>query len=163
MKYLVALVVLIALWFATPAESNDTEKPHVAYVRHFLRNYPQRLEKALEVMPLLEKYSALYDFDPIVPAVIISCESSWKPKVSGTIGETGLMQVHGVCAKGKDLSTVDGMLEAGIECMSMARDACDGSLREMMTMYMSGSCHARTQRTRRVVTRRLHIIGRWQE
>lgn len=145
------------------AESKDREPRHHAYVKHFLRIYPERLERALEFMPTIEKYSAIHGFDPIVPTVMISCESAWKPGASGTVGEQGLLQVHGVCAKGYDLKTTDGQIEAGIACLAMARDACDGTLKQSITMYMSGSCEARTQRTKIVVERRVRIIQRIRE
>lgn len=165
MRYLVTLLLFTALWFATPpVESVEpAEEPHVAYLKHFLRNYPGRLRTALEVLPLVEMYSGVYGFDPLVPAVIISCESSWKTDVTGSVGERGLMQVHGKCAKGHDLTTPTGQLEAGMTCLSMSRSLCDGSLTQTITKYMSNSCRARTKRTKRVVARRVRIIKYWRE
>ena len=161
MKYLIVLLLFIAGWFATaPAESG--EKPHVAYLEHFLQLYPKRLDNAMKVMPTVESHAKKYGFEPIVPTVIISCESAWKSGVSGTVGELGLMQVHGFCARKRDLSTPRGQVEAGMACLAMARDACDGSLTQTITMYMSGSCRARTARTKRVVARRVRIIERWK-
>ena len=164
MKYLLILLLFIGLWFATvPVESAEAEdEPHVAYVKHFLRLYEPRLKQALTVMPLVEIHSGVYGFDPIVPTVIISCESAWKPGASGTVGELGLMQVHGRCAKGYDLSEPDGQIEAGIACLAMSRDLCDGSLTQTITKYMSGSCKARTKHTKKVVARRVRIINKWR-
>jgi hypothetical protein len=164
MRYLVILLIFVAAWFSTvPAESAEQNDPaHIAYVKHFLRLYESRLEMALEVMPIVEANAGVYGFDPIVPAVIISCESAWKPGASGTIGELGLMQVHGRCAKGYDLKTVDGQVEAGMACLAMSRSLCDGSLTQTITKYMSNSCTARTPRTKRVVARRVAIINKWR-
>jgi hypothetical protein len=164
MRQLFIFIMTILIWFLTmPAESQEREPRHHAYVKHFLRIYPHRLEKAMAYMPMIEKHSAIHGFDPLVPTVMISCESAWKSGASGTIGEQGLLQVHGVCAKGHNLKTVDGQIEAGIACMAMARDACDGTLKQTITMYMSGRCEARTQRTKIVVERRVRIIQRIRE
>jgi soluble lytic murein transglycosylase-like protein len=161
MKYLIVLLIFIAGWFATePAES--MENPHIAYVEHFLRLYPKRLENARTVLPIVESTAVKHGFDPLIPAVIISCESAWKSGASGSVGELGLMQVHGRCARKQDLSTPKGQIAAGMACLAMARDACDGSLTQTITMYMSGSCRARTERTKRVVARRVRIIERWR-
>lgn len=163
MRYLIILLIIIAAWFATPAVESADDSPHVAYIKHFLRHYPDRRANALATVPTMEAYAAQYGFPAIVPAVIIACESAWRPGVSGTVGEVGVMQVHGRCARGYDLNTMDGQMEAGIACLAMARDACDGSLRQAMTMYMSGSCRPRTDRTRKVVARRLWIIDKWSK
>lgn len=164
MKYFIALILFIGAWFASPpTESSLIDEPHIAYVKDFLRLYPQRRKQALRVMPLVEAYSGQYGFEPIVPAVIISCESAWKPEAfNAGRGEFGLMQTHGICARGFNLGTVDGQLESGISCLAMARDCCDGSLKQAMTMYLSGRCKARTPRTKKVVARRLRIIEKWR-
>lgn len=163
MRYLIALLIFIAGWFVTePTDARQVAIPHIEYINHFLRNYPKRRAKALEIMPTLEAISLQYGFDPIIPTVIIACESAWKQSACGEIGEIGLMQVHGRCAKGFDLSTIDGQLESGMTCLDMSRGLCDGSLTQTMTMYMSGRCHARTERTKRVVARRVRIIEKWR-
>jgi len=164
MKYLIVLLFFIALWFVSPpSESMEQDTPHIAYIKHFLRLYPQRQRDALGAVPLVEKYSGIYGFDPLIPTVVISCESAWKSSAfNPENGEFGLMQVHGTCAKGFNLSTVEGQLESGIKCLAMARDACDGSLEQTMTAYMSGHCRWGTEKTKSVVMRRVRIINKWR-
>lgn len=140
----------------------DEYNGHIEYVTSFLHLYPERLERALELMPTVEGYSAIHAFDPIVPVVVISCESAWHTDRPGAIGEIGLMQVHGACAHGYDLTVPEQQIQAGIACLAKARDACDGSLRQTLTMYQSGSCKARTARTKRRIGYRMRIIEEWK-
>jgi len=164
MKYLIILLFFIALWFVSPPGNTvERDTPHIAYIKHFLRLYDTRRERALEVVPTLEKYSSIYGFDPLIPTVVISCESAWKSSAfNPENGEFGLMQVHGLCAKGYNLATIDGQLESGIACLAMSRDACDGSLKQTITMFMSGKCKSGSERTKAVVARRVRIIEKWR-
>lgn len=154
----------IALLFDRFALTQESTQPHIEYVRYFLAAYPARMERALALMPVVEGYSAIHEIDPLIPSVVISCESSWKSK-SKNGRDTGLMQVRkgGVCSRGFDLSVPEQQIAAGIACLASARDACDGSLRQMLTMYQSGSCTARTPTTRRRITNRIRIIERWSK
>lgn len=137
---------------------------HVAYIEHFLSNYPTRTKKALELVSTIEKYSSQYNINPVVVVVTMAMESSFKMRCVGFAkNEVGLMQVHGVCATGHNLDSADGQIHAGIACLAMARDACDGSVKQMLTMYASGSCKPRTKRTAALIKRRLRIIERWSE
>lgn len=155
------MACILMLWCRFGASSN-MEAPHIAYTKHFLQNYPRKLEKALGLMPVIEGNAALNALDPLVVVVVIALESSWMTRAyNPDKGEVGLMQVHGVCARGEDLSTPEGQIAAGARCLAMARDACDGSLRQMLTMYQSGSCKARTERTKTLINRRLRIIEKW--
>lgn len=168
--HIIIFLLFIAAWFATPAGGQDdtTDAPHIAYTKHFLRNYPKRLERALGLMPVVEGYSAINAVPTIVVAVIISVESSWQANAEGELDangkyDFGLMQVRkgGVCAKGHDLSTPRGQIAAGTACLAAAYEACDGSLKQALTMYQSGSCVARTERTKQRIARRMRIIEKW--
>jgi hypothetical protein len=146
--------------FAISLRSDN--RPHVEYLEHFLQHYPKRLARAMQYIPTVEGHSAIHAIDPIIPVVVISCESAWKTNATGAIGERGLMQVHGACARGYDLYVPEQQIAAGIACLARARDECDGSLRQTLTMYQSGSCTARTKRTHRRINHRLAIIERWK-
>ena len=154
------LIVGLMVALAIPGQTAE-DAPHIAYTKHFLRNYPKRLERALELMPMVEGYSAINSVPTLAVAVLISVESSWKTGAQGDIGEHGLMQVHGQCAKGHDMSTPEGQIAAGTSCLAAAYEACDGSLKQALTMYQSGSCTPRTKRTKRRIAHRLAIIKKW--
>lgn len=163
--FLLYILFAFLIWnFTFAVRSHEqTEPSYIAYTKNFLRNYPKRLERALALMPVVEGYSAIHAIDPIVPAVVIACESAWKTRAIGEIGEIGLMQVHGQCARGHDLRVAEQQIAAGITCLAAARDACDGSLRQTLTMYQSGSCVARTKTTKRRINHRLWLIKKARE
>jgi hypothetical protein len=153
-----------AVMLALPSRGAEPMTPQEAFIRHFLRNYPKRMERALALLPVIDGYSALHAVNPVDVVVIIARESSFRP---GTVnrghGERGLMQVHGVCARGYDLSDPHQQIAAGVACLAKARDACNGSLHQTMSMYISGRCKPRTERTKNVVNRRIHIIQKWSK
>lgn len=156
----ILFIVIVLSWTLTARSDVSASQ---RYIEHFLRLYPERKADALQLLPTVEGYSAIHAIDPIITTVVISCESSWHTNKPGPIGEQGLMQVHGECARGYDLSVPEQQIQAGIACLAKARDSCDGSLRQMLTMYQSGSCVARTKRTKLRITRRMRIIEKWRE
>lgn len=155
-----AIVCAIMVW-AHNLESNNAP-PHVLYTQHFLRNYPQRLESAMELMPHVEGHSAMHEINPLDVVVIIACESAWRSRSTGDIGELGLMQVHGQCARGYDLTRPEQQIAAGVACLAASREACDGSLGQTMMMYMTGRCKTYKKRTKWRVNRRVEIIKKWR-
>ena len=161
MKILYILLAIIILSQCCDSKS-AIEPGYIAHTKHFLRIYPKRLDRALKLMPEIERLSAEYSFDPIVPVITISHESAWRPNLKNErTGARGLMQVLGVCARGYNLDEPVEQIHAGIACLSMARNACDGSLRQTLTMFQSGSCTARTETTKRRVNHRLWLIKKW--
>lgn len=158
---LTAILVALTLFALALPGYSVKDAPHVAYTKHFLQHYPKRLHQALELMPLVEGYSSINAVPMIAVVVIIAAESSWKIDASGTVGEHGLMQVHGTCAKGYNLKTPEGQIAAGTACLAKAYESCDGSLKQALIMFQSGSCHARTKRTKRRIAYRLSIIKKW--
>lgn len=74
------------------------------------------------------------------------------------------MQVvpNGICAKGHNLETPSGQIAAGTRCLAMARDSCDGSLKQMLTMYASGKCISKSKRTQRKINWRILRYKRLQ-
>lgn len=162
--YIFTIICAVMLWMTFEARTQEHEPAHIAYTKNFLRNYPERLNRALALMPVVEEHSAVNELQPIVPVVVMSLESSFRTHVIGSERqEVGLMQVHGVCARGQDLSTPEGQIQAGIECLAMARDACNGSIEQMICMYASGSCVPRTKRTKALVKRRVRLIEKWSD
>ena len=157
-----ATICAVMLWCRFGATQGENEPAHIAYTKHFLRHYPKRLERALELMPIVEGHAAINAVPVLAVVVIISAESSWK---TGAFNpdkkERGLMQVHGQCAKGFDLSTPEGQIAAGTKCFATAYESCDGTLRQALTAYQSGSCKPRTTKTKQRIARRMRVINKW--
>jgi hypothetical protein len=163
-RAIIFAIIAISITVAHLNNAQHWKPPHIAYTEHFLQHYPGRLENALALMPAIEKLSSDYGIEPLVVVVTIASESSFRSNVIGfEKREIGLMQVHGICARGEDMTSAKGQLEAGIKCLAMARDACDGSTRQMLTMYASGSCKPRTKRTANLIRRRMLIIEKWSD
>ena len=162
-KIILAALFVAITWFqACGVKANDVS-PSEKYISDFLRIYPKRKAAALKLLPTIEGYSAIHAIDPLLVSVVISHESAWKTNAhNADKNEKGLMQVHGVCAKGFDLSVPEQQIQAGIACLARARDACDGSLKQTLTMYQSGRCKARTARTARRVAGRLRVYNKWK-
>ena len=164
MKFIIDLIFILLLLgvvaYVNEVEANTGDAERVgAYVSDFLKNAPQRRARALELVPVVVAESRAKDFDPMLIAVMISLESSWKVNVTGGIGEVGLLQVvpGGVCAKGQDLTTGEGQIRAGINCLKLSRDACGDDLEQILTMYASGRCVSKSKRTKRMIEKRIRI------
>jgi hypothetical protein len=160
---LILFTIVCVIMLALPSHS-QTMTPQEAYIRHFLQNYPKRMEKALALLPVIDGQSAIHAINPVAVVVTIAAESSFKQNAKNTgKGELGLMQIHGVCAKGYDLSDPHQQIAAGVSCLAKSRDACNGSLYQTISMYISGSCKPRTARTKAVVRRRVSVIEKWSK
>jgi len=107
------------------------------YINWYLIHYEKRKQKAYTYIPIIEKYSDKYNIDPLLIAIIISCESSWKLKVIGKIGEQGLMQVHGIAMKGFNIYNPDGQIHSGVKFLSQSFDRCK-SITGAISYYMTG-------------------------
>jgi hypothetical protein len=124
----------------------DHEAELTAYVEAFLhpvrlmRSYKNRREQALSMIPLIIKYCDRYGVDPLLAAVVISHESSWRPNVTGRLGEIGLLQTMPHHFKRFDLTTVDGQLHAGISHLGASLVACDGQTDQALNYYGTARC-----------------------
>jgi soluble lytic murein transglycosylase-like protein len=120
----------------------DPEAIVEAYLEHFFeRTNGHLLRHARKNIPLVVAAAQKEGLDPLLLAIVISCESTWKPKSVGKIGEVGLMQVHGEAAKGFAVDTVEGNLAAGAAWLA-SRLAKHGSLEGGMAAYMGGGPRA---------------------
>lgn len=110
------------------------------YVKWFHRGVklPKRLTAALEVVPFLVDYSIQNNIDPLLIAVFISCESSWRISVisESNLKEQGLMQVHGDSATKYDLSKPEEQIRAGVDALKRTIDTC-GSIPGGISAYIS--------------------------
>ena len=127
------------------------------YLRDFLKGTPKyRYKRAKKFIPFVVEYSEKNDIDPLLLSVIISKESSWLPGVTGKKNEKGLTQVHGLAAKGHDVSKPEYQIEAGAIWLRKCIDWCDGDLLGGLSIYQTGySC-----RTYRGAKQRLKIYNK---
>ena len=122
---------------------NEIQDPIVEvdmYVRDFLKEVPDyRYKKAREFVPYVVAYSEQYGIDPLLLSVLISVESSWTPSALGALNEKGLCQVHGVAARGYDLSIAEQQIEAGAAWLAKCIEWCGGDVLGGLSLYQAGS------------------------
>jgi hypothetical protein len=159
----ILVLVAIVLLFVTGAECDTGDADAVdGYISQFLKSTPNRRAQALKLTPVIVAESRAVRIDPLLVAVIISLESSFRHDVKGDIGEVGMMQVvpGGVCARGHDLTTPAGQIKAGVHCLKLSRDVCGNDLTRILTMYASGRCVSKSKRTHRMINHRIAVYGR---
>ncbi|NIV93777.1 transglycosylase SLT domain-containing protein [candidate division KSB1 bacterium] len=127
-KILIAFIFTIGLCglgFKIDSET-DSMREIENYVTWFHRNVSaKQLRKALKFVPLVVHWSKERGIDPLLTAIIISFESSWRPDIPGKIGEKGLMQVKNPMAKGIDLEDPSGQIEAGTKILKHCLNKCE--------------------------------------
>jgi hypothetical protein len=124
-----------------------------------------RWNRAPALAEMIVKVARERDLDPWTVVVTVRCESSFWEKVrDGDVGEQGLMQVHGqalqwALAKGYDLSTSWGQLQAGADHLLHAFEKCKGSVEEAFSKYRSGHCKTKKRhgKRRERMLRKAHI------
>jgi len=148
---MIQIIPIIMFLAQTPAPQADTDSDAYqveleAYVSTFLhtvrlmRSYEQRKADALGTIPLIIKFCDQYDIDPLLVAVVMTFESSWRPNVTGSRGELGVMQTMPRHFRSFDLSTPEGQIHAGVSHLRASLDACGGDLEQGLNYYGSGRC-----------------------
>ena len=159
---LITLILIFTFSVFNSCDSFAGESQLEKYVAHFHQNVSQsRLNRALKYIPMVETESTAAGFDPVLIGVLISLESSWLPDSLGKIGEKGFLQVvpDSVCSKGFDLDDTTQSLRAGLNCLKMHQVHCDGTLEQTLTSYASGRCRSKSERTKRMIKRRIRIVS----
>jgi soluble lytic murein transglycosylase-like protein len=142
MKSLLVTSLIVSLTIPAQAAKSTHEEEITAYLQDFLRVYPKRLAQALSYVPIVVEASFYEQVDPLLVATVISFESSWQHGVIGRKGEKGLMQVHGLAAKGFDLTTIRGQVRAGVAHLGECWDKCGGDIAETLGCYSTkGACN----------------------
>ena len=147
MKHFLSVAILVT--FCAVAIAQELNKEAVAYsevsqyVENWTKNLPPRFRnRAVKHVYSVAHWSTLYDVDPLLVAVCVSMESSWRVNAIGTIGEIGLMQIHPgnkKALKDIDMSTGDGQIQAGVRWLAECIDHC-GDTRRGLNAYATGSC-----------------------
>lgn len=113
-----------------------------------------------EMSAAIHSAAAETKLDPYLLAYQIYKESSYDHGSSGTLGEVGLGQQHGVllnrCVRvwKLDMTRVSGQVLCTAKNLRRCADDC-GSVAHGLTAYASGSCNARTDTTARKIASRL--------
>jgi len=123
-----------------PAEPDVTNHEAIvsSYLERFFNNVdPRKLTEAKKLVPAVIEAALQEGLDPLLVAVVVSCESSWKTDATGGIGEVGLMQVHGEATRGFDVKTISGNLAAGTRWLA-TRIEKHGSVERGLKAYIGG-------------------------
>jgi len=126
--------------------------------------YPKVQERALSYIPKIAEEANKHDLDPFWVATVITVESGWRHRsVSFRNKGNGLMQVHGVCAKGYDLNTPEGQIEAGVSCFRKGLDLCGEDFKKAVTIYLTGTCTTKDENVKKQVRYRLFKYKSWKK
>lgn len=126
-----------------PVDSTNHEAILSTWLDRFFNNVdPRKLTEAKKLIPAVIEAALNENLDPLLVAVVVSCESSWKTDAAGGIGEVGLMQVHGEAARGFDVKTVSGNLAAGTRWLATLIQRY-GSVERGLRAYIGGGPRAK--------------------
>lgn len=121
---------------------------------HPLTRLPKR---RIEMARLIASAAEAHQIPALLLTAIAFRESSLRTRVTGDLGERGLLQVHGIAAEGCDLETAEGQLDCGARWLRRCADRC-GSLDGGFALYASGrTCKPDTKHLRSVVADRWRL------
>ena len=134
-------LLLLLLSFVTPVHSNDLNE----YIDRFFdgTRYHVRKAKAKSYIPLIEKYAAYYQLDPLLIGVVISFESSWRADARGQKDEQGLMQIKNI-----RIRSIKQNIRVGARILRQELNRC-GTLLQALNAYQTGRCKPIHWRARR--------------
>ncbi len=100
-KWIIRFAVTVVVYFLLSvcwqvAHADDTAQDRVAgYIRHFRRNLDPRFTQRVvnRYSPMIYRHAG-DDLDPLLLAVVLAAESSFRPEVKGRDGEIGMAQVN---------------------------------------------------------------------
>jgi len=97
-----------------------------------------------------------HDVPILLITAIIYKESSFKTDAKGSLGEVGLMQVHGVARRGCDTNSQYGQIDCGASWLAVGKAKC-GTVRGAITAYATGRCKPGSVRVVRIVNARVRL------
>lgn len=142
------ILLIFVIWFTSLIglgvaidESGKGLREVEDYISWFHQDVSEaRKNRALKYAPYVLHYSEQYNVDPLLVAVIISCESSWIPTKVGDRASQGLMQVQWWKAKrGFDMSKPEDQIHAGVKHLRHCFDLCDNRLKCAVHLYATGN------------------------
>lgn len=140
--FLVHSPVAIAIkWLCTVEYEREQQSAGVKWARHPLTKDPETLIKIHNgVIRAADNHSV----DKYLLLSMAWKESRFRADVlsrkkKGSKGEIGILQVHGVAARGCNLDTIDGQLQCGAAWLAVGFQECK-STSKAVGYYMSGKC-----------------------
>lgn len=133
-----SFILLISLLFVLPSKA-DTAQELTEFIRDFLTLYPKRQYEALSYIPTIVAECG-EDIDPLLIAVMISMESSWKLTARGKLGEIGLLQIMPRYGKGYRLTDPHEQIRAGIDHLRGGLKMCGGNIKDAVNALGCGKC-----------------------
>lgn len=140
MKYLIIITILL---FAMPTRADATTEL-TEFITDFLKLYPKRQKIALTYIPTIIN-ECRDDIDPLLIAVMVSMESSWKFEVEGDLGERGLLQIMPQFAKEYQMENPHEQIRAGVNHLRKALLTCNGNIKDAVNYYGCGQCQPHRQ------------------
>jgi hypothetical protein len=116
-------------------------------------------ETRRDMAEMIAEASEAAQVPPLLLTVLAKRESSFSKDAVGSRGEVGILQVHGLAARGCDLSTAEGQLACGAKWLRKAFDMC-GTWERAITAYAAGYCTA--PRKSKLATLVLSRFRQWQ-
>lgn len=157
------IFMILVFFFSAFVEASPIPKIERA-IEHIMKDAPGReLARKPELRRELARDIQAASEARGVPALLILAvaakESSLKTHAKGELNEIGIMQVHGLAAKGCDLETQRGQIDCGARYLAKTKRKC-GTWTRAFCAYASGSCYPRTKRTAWVVKNRIRFWER---
>lgn len=113
-----------------------------------------------EMAEKIVKAAEAYEVPALLLTVMAERESSFQVEAIGAArGEVGILQVHGLAARGCDLSTAEGQLACGASWLRKAFETC-GTWERAITAYAAGYCSA--PKDSKLLTVVLSRLRQWQ-
>lgn len=155
------LICFEAIEASANIENNDIEKISKC-IHELVKISPNHRMNRVNVRRQLAESISLASDRHSVPSYIIVgiiyMESSFHSSVVGFARrEIGLMQVHGVAARGCDLTNDVGQIECGTSWLRKCFDQC-GTMRGALTAYATGSCSSKKQSVNNRVEYRIRFL-----
>jgi hypothetical protein len=148
--YMVVIGILLGFnvaYFLTDcevlAEQND---PIVSAIVQLQPRYRNDAKTARELAVAFRNAGVETNIDPLLLIAISSRESSLLPGVVGSLGEKGLMQVHGVALSARPpecdslLESISCQVRTGARWLAWARNQCPGPTERWLSAYGRRRC-----------------------
>ena len=172
MKILIMIMIILFIPINSPTgEGNKIEKA-IKYTVTPNKNisiFPYSgtkvytdLEYRLKLAAVFKDASIHFDLPIGILITIAYRESIFRPGLTGPNGELGIMQV-GKFGRKKckeyctEIDTISGGIFCGACWFNMGKQQCKGDLTKAVYAYASGKCTSKSERTKRIVNKRLKL------
>jgi hypothetical protein len=160
--FLIVVLTLLALCMSEPrGNTMDGMNKAISYLlrtnpRHPLHKTP--VKRAQIAAGLLE-HGRRHSIPPYFLLAAAFRESSLRTDVAGLLGEMGILQCHGHCARGCNMRVLSGQLECSVRWLRAKMDECNGSLEGGFLRYATGRriCKPDSEKLRWLVNDRVSL------